>query len=301
MKGILLAGGSGTRLYPITKTVSKQALPIFDKPMIYYPLSILMLAGIRDIIVISTPRDITMFAQMLGDGSRIGLNIQYAVQQEPKGIAEAFLVAGNHIENEKVCLILGDNIFHGQDFGSTLRKAAAFDKGAHIFGYQVSNPSEYGVASFNKDGLVTKIEEKPEQPKSNWAVPGLYFYDDQVVDITKSIKPSARGELEITAVNNRYIEKGELHITRLSRGLAWLDTGTVTGMMEASNYVSSIQKRQGLYISCIEEIAYRQGYIDLHQLWKLGDELKKSGYGQYLLNICEREESGLHDEAVTFE
>ena len=291
MKGILLAGGSGTRLHPITKMISKQALPIYDKPMIYYPLSTLMLAEIRDIVIISTPRDINFFSELLGDGSQLGLNLNYAIQQQPKGIAEAFLIAERYIRDEHCCLVLGDNVFHGQNFRQTLTEARNFKEGARIFGYQVSVPSQYGVAGFDEAGYVSRIVEKPQELISHWAVPGLYFYDSQVVEITKQLQPSERGELEITAVNNAYMEQGLLHLTKLSRGMAWLDTGTVDGMMEAQAYVASIQKRQGLAISCVEEIAYRLGFIDVHQLWKLGAELKNSEYGKYILRIAEQGEA----------
>lgn len=292
MKGILLAGGSGTRLHPLTKMLSKQALPIYDKPMIYYPLSTLMLAGVRDITIISTERDVPVFAELLGDGSQLGLNFSYVVQKAPRGIAEAFLLAADYVRDSSVCLVLGDNVFHGVNFRTILERAREIQDGAVIFGYRVSDPSQYGVVEFDRDGRVLSIEEKPAKPKSDWAVPGLYFYDKNVVDIARSIKPSARGELEITAVNNVYVEKRRMHVVRLSRGMAWLDTGTVDGMLAASEYVSSIQRRQGLYISCVEEIAYRLGFIDRLQLRKCGEALRNSEYGQYLLRIAERSEEG---------
>ena len=287
MRGIILAGGIGTRLYPITKSISKQALPVYDKPMIYYPLSALMLAGIRDVLIISTPRDLPAFEELLQDGAQYGLNISYAVQNRPNGLAEAFLIGESFIGNDHVCLILGDNVFYGRHFSGTLQKAASMESGATIFGYYVPNPKEFGVVEFDKEGNVLSIEEKPENPKSNYAVPGLYFYDNDVVSIAKSIRPSARGELEITSVNNAYLKRGDLRVELFGRGMAWLDTGTHEGLLEAANFVSIIQKRQGLYVSCIEEIAYRMGYIDREQLEALAKKIKKTEYGQYLLRVAE--------------
>ncbi len=287
MKGIILAGGSGTRLYPITKAISKQIMPVYDKPMIYYPMSVLMLAGIRDILIISTPRDIGLFEELFGDGEYLGLNLTYAVQEAPNGLAEAFIIGEQFIGNDSVALVLGDNIFYGQSFGKTLEEAADTTKCATIFGYYVSNPQDYGVVEFSDDGRVISIEEKPKEPKSRYAVPGLYFYDNDVVDISKNIKPSARGEIEITAVNNEYLRRGKLNVKLLGRGMAWLDTGTHNNMLEASNYVETVQKRQGLYIACLEEIAYKKGYIGHDQLIELAKPLMKSEYGRYLLQIAE--------------
>jgi len=287
MKGIILAGGSGTRLYPITKAISKQIIPVYDKPMIYYPMSVLMLAGIKDILIISTPRDITLFEELFGDGSYLGLNLSYAVQEAPNGLAEAFIIGEQFIGADSVALVLGDNIFYGQSFSRTLEEAAVVTDCATIFGYYVSNPQAYGVVEFAPDGKVISIEEKPKTPKSNYAVPGLYFYDNDVVDIAKNIKPSARGEIEITEVNNEYLRRGKLNVKLLGRGLAWLDTGTHDSMLEASNYVETVQKRQGLYIACLEEIAYKKGYIDKNQLLELAKMLMKSEYGIYLMKIAE--------------
>lgn len=287
MKGIILAGGSGTRLYPVTRAVSKQLLPVYDKPMIYYPLSTLMLAGIREICVISAPRDLDAFQALLGDGSPYGLDISYAVQKQPNGLAEAFLIGESFIGSSPVCLILGDNIFYGRSFSAALQKAAQLEHGALIFGYFVQNPGDFGVVEFGSDGTVLSIEEKPRQPKSNFAVPGLYFYDNRVVSIAKEITPSARGELEITAINNMYLQQGGLRAELLGRGLAWLDTGTHDALQAASDYVSIVQKRQGLYISCIEEIAYRMGYISREKLLELAQPLLKSEYGQYLKRVAE--------------
>lgn len=287
MKGIILAGGSGTRLYPITKAVSKQIIPVYDKPMIYYPLSTLMLAGIKEILIISTPRDINVFMELLGDGSQIGLNISYLVQKRPKGIAEAFIIGDNFIGNDRVALVLGDNIFYGQSFSDILQKVVARKDGATIFGYYVKNPKEYGVVECNDNWDALSLEEKPESPKSNYAVPGLYFYDNSVVEIAKRIVPSERGELEITSVNNEYLRRGELKVQPLGRGFAWLDTGNPDALMDASNYVAAIQKRQGLYISCIEEIAYKKGFIDKEQLLCLAQKLQNTSYGKYLLDIVE--------------
>ena len=287
MKGIILAGGSGTRLYPITKVVSKQLLPIYDKPMIYYPLSTLMLAGIRDILIISTVHDLPTFQKLLGDGSDYGIQLTYAVQDAPNGLAEAFIIGERFVGKDNVALILGDNIFHARNFSSVLKEAANLESGAVVFGYPVKNPKQFGIVEFDKDGKVLSIEEKPENPKSNFAVPGLYFYDNKVIEIAKNVKPSARGELEITAVNNEYLRRGELKVRELGRGVAWLDTGTYDGMKEATDFVAIMQKRQGYYVSSIEEIAYRRGYINKQQLYRLAEPLRKTEYGQYLLRVPE--------------
>lgn len=288
MKGIILAGGSGTRLYPITKAVSKQILPLYDKPMIYYPLSVLMLAGIREVLIISTPRDIKLFEELFGNGSWLGMRFEYAVQEKPRGLADAFIVGKDFIGDDDVALVLGDNIFYGQSFTKTLKNAAdkiKNDKGAVIFGYYVKDPTAYGVVEFDSAGKVLGIEEKPSAPKSNYAVPGLYFYDNSVVNIAENVKPSARGEIEITSVNNEYLKQNQLKVELLGRGMAWLDTGTYDGLLEASNFIATIEKRQGMYVSCIEEIAFRNGWISKKSLLKMAAEYKTE-YGRYLEFIC---------------
>jgi glucose-1-phosphate thymidylyltransferase len=287
MKGIILAGGSGTRLYPVTKAVSKQILPVYDKPMIYYPLSVLMLAGIQEVLIISTPRDLPVFEELLGSGESLGMKFSYAIQDQPNGLAEAFIIGEEFIGDDSVALILGDNIFYGRSFSDTLSRVAERSSGATIFGYFVRDPRAYGVVEFDQNGKAISIEEKPENPKSNYAVPGLYFYDNNVIQIAKTIKPSARGELEITAVNNAYLDQGNLRVETLGRGMAWLDTGNHDSLLDASNYVASIQKRQGLYISCIEEIAYKKGFIDKDQLLALAEPMNKTEYGKYLVEVAE--------------
>ena len=290
MKGIILAGGSGTRLYPLTKAISKQIMPVYDKPMIYYPLSTLMLAGINEVLIISTPRDLPVFEELLGDGKQLGMNIGYAVQEAPNGLAEAFIIGADFIGDDSVALVLGDNIFYGQSFSQTLRNArdrVEKEGGATIFGYYVRDPREDGVVEFDENGKAISIEEKPQEPKSNYAVPGLYFYDNDVVKIAKTITPSARGELEITAVNNAYLDRGDLFVETLGRGFAWLDTGNHDMLLAAANFVSTIQKRQGMYVSCIEEIAFKRGFITADQLKELAKPLMKSDYGKYLLEVAE--------------
>jgi len=285
MKGIILAGGKGTRLYPMTQAVSKQLLPIYDKPMVYYPLSVLMLAGIREILVISTPEDTPVYERLLGDGHKIGVNFTYKVQDRPRGLADAFIQGEEFIGSDSVCLILGDNIFYGQDLTKMLNKATNLKDGAIIFGYPVKDARSFGVVEFDKNNKVISIEEKPQKPKSSYAVPGLYFYDNKVVEITKNIKPSARGEIEITAVNNAYLEQGNLHVILLGRGMAWLDTGTPEGLLKAAEYVEAIQSRQGFYVACLEEIAWRRGFINNEQFGELGESLKMTDYGQYIISL----------------
>ena len=286
MKGIILAGGAGTRLYPLTKAISKQIMPVYDKPMIYYPLSTLMLAGIREVLIISTPRDLPVFQELFGDGSQLGMQMSYAVQEYPRGLADAFLIGEKFIGDDRVALVLGDNIFYGQSFSQVLKRAAEREQGATIFGYYVKDPREYGVVEFDADGKALSIEEKPEHPKSNYAVPGLYFYDNDVIEIAKGVKPSARGEIEITSINNEYLRRGTLQVETLGRGFAWLDTGNHDALLDAADLVAAFQNRQGMYISCIEEIAYRRGFIGREQLLELAQPLLKTAYGQYLVDVA---------------
>lgn len=299
MKGIILAGGSGTRLYPVTKAMSKQMVPIYDKPMIYYPMSVLMLAGIKDILIISTPRDIVSFRELFKNGSELGLNIEYAVQEQPNGLAEAFIIGEKFIGNDNVAMILGDNIFYGQSFSEKLMNAANLKDGAMIFGYYVQDPRAFGVVEFDKYGKVLSLEEKPEKPKSKYAVPGLYFYDNSVIEKAKKLKPSSRGELEITDLNKAYMEEGDLSVTLLGRGMAWLDTGTHVSMLQASNFVEAVQNTQGTYIACLEEIAYRKGWINANKVLELAKPLMKTGYGKYLVDIVEEvEKQKVYEEAA---
>ena len=288
MKGIVLAGGSGTRLYPITKAVSKQLLPLYDKPMVYYPISVLMLAGIKEILIISTPRDLPRYKELLGDGSSLGIEFSYEVQKNPNGLAEAFIIGEDFIGNDNVALILGDNIFHGHRFTEILERVTTLEEGAVVFGYYTKNPEDFGVVEFDSEWNVISIEEKPDVPKSNYIVPGLYFYDNDVIEISKNVKPSARGEVEITSINEEYLKRGKLKVELLGRGLAWLDTGTHEGLLEASNFIETVQKRQGVYIACLEEIAYLKGYIDDEKLLKTANELKKTDYGKYLFNLIKK-------------
>ena len=288
MKGIVLAGGSGTRLYPITKAVSKQLLPLYDKPMIYYPISVLMLAGIKEILIISTPRDLPMYKELLGDGSDLGISFEYVEQYNPNGLAEAFIIGEDFIGDDNVALILGDNVFHGHRFTEILEKATQLEEGAIVFGYYTNNPQAFGVVEFDDEWNVLSIEEKPEHPKSNYIVPGLYFYDNDVIEIAKNVEPSDRGELEITSINEEYLRRGKIKVELLGRGMAWLDTGTHDGLLDAANFIETVQKRQSLYIACLEEIAYLKGYIDREKLLELAEELKKTDYGQYLFNLANR-------------
>jgi glucose-1-phosphate thymidylyltransferase len=286
MKGIILAGGEGTRLHPATRAISKQLLPVYDKPMIYYPLSVLMLAGIQDVLIISTPNDLPSYQRLLGDGSSFGISLSYAVQPSPDGLAQAFIIGAKFIADDRVCLVLGDNIFYGQSFGTQLKAAAERKSGATVFGYHVSDPERFGVVEFDSADHVISIEEKPAQPKSNYAVTGLYFYDRDIVEIARAVKPSARGELEITDVNNAYLQRGDLHVELLGRGFAWLDTGTHDSLMEAGSFIQTIEKRQGLKVACLEEIGYRNGWLSRERLLAEAHALKKTGYGQYLLQVA---------------
>ena len=289
MKGIILAGGAGTRLYPSTLAVSKQILTVYDKPMIYYPMSTLMLAKIKDVLIISTPRDLPCYEELFGDGSQLGIHIEYAVQDKPRGLADAFIIGEKFIGDDSVCLVLGDNIFYGYGFSERLARASARKSGATIFGYHVSNPTAFGVVEYDKDWNVLSIEEKPEHPKSNYAVPGLYFYDNDVIEIAKNVKPSARGEIEITSINNEYLRRGTLKVELFGRGMAWLDTGTHRAMLDAANFIEAVQTRQGLYVACLEEIAYNNGFINKEQLLSQADKLKTTEYGQYLYKLAGKE------------
>ncbi len=289
MKGIVLAGGKGTRLYPMTKTISKQLLPIYDKPLIYYPISVLLLAGIREILIISTPRDIESYERLLGDGSKLGVRFEYKIQETPRGLADAFILGEEFIGDDEVCLVLGDNVFYGQDLTKIVSNARKDLDGAVVFGYPVKDATAFGVVEFDENNRVISIEEKPEKPKSNFAVPGLYFYDNDVVEIAKAVKPSARGEIEITSVNNAYLEKGKLKVALMKRGMAWLDTGTPEGMLKAAEFVEAVQSRQGFFVACLEEIAWRRGFITTEQLREIGEELSMTDYGQYILSICSTE------------
>lgn len=289
MKGIILAGGTGTRLYPITKSVCKQLLPIYDKPLIYYPLSVLILASIKDILIICTPKDLNNFKELLGDGSKFGLHLEYAIQEKPRGLADAFIIGEKFIGGDSVCLVLGDNLFYGQSLTNILLKATSFEDGAVIFGYPVKDARNFGVVEFDKKGKVISLEEKPTHPKSNYAIPGLYFYDSHVVEIAKTIEPSSRGEIEITAINSQYLKKKKLNVVLMGRGMTWLDTGTPDGLLQASEFVQMIQERQGFYISCIEEIAWRRGFISDDQLLLLGKEMSGTSYGQYLISLVGEE------------
>ena len=290
MKGIILAGGKGTRLYPMTKVVSKQLLPVYDKPLIYYPMSVLLLAGIREILIISTPEDTPNYVRLFGSGSKLGLDISYKVQEEPRGLAEAFILGADFIGSDSVCLVLGDNVFYGQDLTKVLNKAISNNVGATVFGYPVKDPKSFGVVEFDERHNVISIEEKPDKPKSNYAVPGLYFYDNRVIEIARNVKPSARGELEITSINNAYLEMGKLRVCLLGRGMAWLDTGTPNGMLKAAEFVEAVQSRQGFYLSCIEEIAWRRGFISSEQLRDIGESLRMTDYGQYLISLVSNED-----------